>query len=401
MASEQMKPMDINENVPGSKGLISWESDVREAPDDLYEDDSLSISYIPCKSMSWATLSRPILPPKEEYEPVEKFVFDAINVRSLKDRNEVDIETQKAANLGYKAILDLLRKSDDPVTLKKVILALRTSGEGTTMGKIISNSKRHSHLLHLIFRLDPFSVDNAVETADVNSDEKAEKDNLQCDWSVADAYLNLIVALVSANSVFLTPAVNALWRFISSTDAITSEDRQLVQFMEEKNSNEENKRIEEIQFQRNSRLHGTLSKILHLVPKGNSEIFPVVASSFPFKLAPLRVQACYVKQCFIVLNYVPTIRQNILELCIDKCLEIDVEIRIAQDGKVRIDESKENEEGPVKNGMFNMDEDMEEKKALSKEDEANKQKFEGEKTIAIYLKLFAFSQFLCIFSLTL
>ena len=103
----------------------------------------------------------PIRPPKEEYEPVENFVFDAISSRSMKDISQlpVDLELQKAGTLGNKAILNLLRKRDDQGMMKKVLLALRTCGEGTTMGKIISDSKRHSNLLHLIFRLDPFPLD--------------------------------------------------------------------------------------------------------------------------------------------------------------------------------------------------------------------------------------------------
>jgi len=113
---------------------------------------------------------------------------------------------------------------------------------------------------------------------------------------------------VSANSVFLTPALIMLWRYIQITDAITPADRQLVQFNDVGKTKEQKEELIEQQFKRNSRLHGTLSKILHLVPKGHSEMFPVIASSFPFKLAPLQRQACYANQCFTVLRYVPTIR---------------------------------------------------------------------------------------------
>lgn len=262
------------------------------------------ISYTPCMSMSWASLPMPIRPPKEEYEPVENFVFDAISSRSMKDISQlpVDLELQKAGTLGNKAILNLLRKRDDQGMMKKVLLALRTCGEGTTMGKIISDSKRHSNLLHLIFRLDPFPLD--VPAPGV----LAKNEAVPYDLSLADAHLNLIVALVSANSVFLTPALIMLWRYIQITDAITPADRQLVQFNDVGKSKEQREELIEQQFKRNSRLHGTLSKILHLVPKGHSEIFPVIASSFPFKLAPLQRQACYANQCFTVLRYVPTIR---------------------------------------------------------------------------------------------
>jgi hypothetical protein len=340
------------------------ESSIDISTDEIIVED---ISYMPCNSMSWAFVPKPNLPPKADFEPVEKFVDNAISHRSIINRSQIDPSIQKSAGLGYKAILDLLRKRDDVKMLVKILLALRTSGGGTTLGKITRDSKRHSTLVHLIFRLDPFlSPEERKSLTDSNPTK-----NISFDWSLTDAYLNLIVALVSANSVFLTPALNMLWRFIQRTDAITPLDRQLVQFMEDDATEEQMEREIEYQFERNLRLHGALSKILHLVPKGNSEIFPVIASSFPFKLSPLQEQACYVKQCFIILNYVPMIRRSILELCIDKCLEIDVEIRIAQDGNVKIEEVKDEDRPSNLDALFNMDEDVDkattEKKIEAKE----------------------------------
>jgi len=364
MATQLKTPRGTQEAAKISDDIKDLESvvDVDDA------ETSEEISWIPCKSMTWAFLPKPILPPKEEYDPVEKFVYDAISSRSVKDRNRIDLEQQKSAALGYKAILELFRKRDDTTMLKKVLLALRTSGDGTTMGMIISNSKMHSNLLHLLFKMDIFSSNNIERS----SESGGKTGNTSCDLSLADAYLNLTVALVSANSVFLTPALNMLWRCIQNTDAITTEDRQLVLSHDKVKTREEREAMIDQQFQRSSRLHGTLSKILHLVPKGHSEIFPVIASDFPFKLAPLPKQACYVKHCFIVLNYVPTIRQKILELCIDKCLEIDVEIRIAQDGNVQIEETKDEDGDTATEGLFIMDEDLQNTKLLTNETEEKK-----------------------------
>jgi RNA polymerase I specific transcription initiation factor RRN3. len=208
-----------------------------------------------------------------------------------------------------------------------------------------------------------------------NSKEDSEKeatDNLpQFNLDLADAYLNLILALVSANSVFLTPTLNMLWRCIQNTDAITLEDRQLILHYNIFKTDESRESMINCQFVKNSRLHGTLSKVLSLVPKGHSEMFPLIASNFPFKLAPLAKQACYVKQCFTVLNYAPTIRQNILELCIDKCLEIDVEIRIAQDGKVKLEQARENEDS-LKEDIFTMDEETETEEKRTKQEEVER-----------------------------
>jgi RNA polymerase I-specific transcription initiation factor RRN3 len=325
------------------------------------------ILWIPCKSMDWAVIPKPVLPPKKDFDVVETFVFDAIKSRSSEDPSEMEEDKQKSAALGYRAILELLRKQDDFEMLRKMLLALRTSGGGETLGLIIRQSKKHSMLLHLIFRMDPFPS----FTQNIKQDLKKEEsdDDFSTSLALADAHLNLVLALVSANSVFLTPALNMLWRCIQYTEAITTEDRQLLLFRNRYTSDEEKELITDRHFLRNSRLHGTLSKILCLVPKGHSEIFPLIASDFPFKLAPLNKQASYVKQCFTVLNYIPTIRQNILELCIDKCLEIDVEIRIAQDGKVKIEEVEETDDS-LKEDIFTMDEDTETKEQSVKEQEA-------------------------------
>lgn len=336
------------------------ENDIPTLPED--------ISWIPSQSMDWATIPKPVLPPKEDFGAVETFVFDAISMRSVVETCPMDPEKQKSAALGYRAILELLRKQDDLELLRKILLAIRTSGEGATLGLIIRNSKKHSMLIHLIFQMDPFPFDQ-------NSKEGSEKeatDNLpQFNLDLADAYLNLILALVSANSVFLTPTLNMLWRCIQNTDAITLEDRQLILHYNISKTDESRENMINCQFVKNSRLHGTLSKVLSLVPKGYSEIFPLIASNFPFKLAPLAKQACYVKQCFTVLNYAPTIRQNILELCIDKCLEIDVEIRIAQDGKVKLEQARENEDS-LKEDIFTMDEETETEEKRTKQEEVER-----------------------------
>jgi hypothetical protein len=131
------------------------------------------------------------LPPHDEFHPVETFVANAVASR----------ESEQESTQAYRAILDCLRNRKDPPMLRKVLLALGTTG--STLYQLTSSSKRHAHLLHLLFRLDPFLPC------------EQQNDKLQdpiLDYSLADAHLHLILALVSANSVFLTPGMNALWR---------------------------------------------------------------------------------------------------------------------------------------------------------------------------------------------
>jgi RNA polymerase I-specific transcription initiation factor RRN3 len=316
-------------------------------------------SYTPCENIDWAVLPKPILPISLDYEPIEKFVSESVKSISSRELSP-NSEAFKSSISGYKSILEAFRKKDDPILIKNILLALRTGGNGSTLNDIISETKRHSNLLHHIFRLDSIEMNTNEGQTPFGTYTKTT------DFGLMDAHLNLLVALVSANSVFLTPTLNTMWRCIENTDAITPMDKQLVMNRKYLDSTDcDVNDILEDQHKRNSRLHGTLRKILQLVPKGHSEIFPVIASSFPFKLAPLEKQVAYVKQAFTVLSYVPTIHQELIELCIDKCLEIDVEIRIAQDGAVNIEEN--DDEGD----LFDFEKDPE-----IKDDEKESQKKE-------------------------
>lgn len=230
-----------------------------------------------------------VLPPcpqfaRHEFQPVETFVRNAI---ACDDPNN---------NKAYSVMVDAIRKHKDPPTLCKVLLALR----GTTLSQLSGNPKQHERLLHYLFRLDPFLKEKHEKLPDL--------------YSLADAHLHLLLALTSANSVFLTPAMTALWRLVTIPINTASLDRI-------------------------NRLHATLATMLRLVPKGNSELFPIIASSFPFRTKPRDELEWYTTQCLTVLEYVPTLHSQILELLLDKCLEMDVEIKISDAGQVSIDDT--------------------------------------------------------------
>jgi RNA polymerase I-specific transcription initiation factor RRN3 len=83
-----------------------------------------------------------------------------------------------------------------------------------------------------------------------------------------------------------------------------------------------------------------LVNVLRLIPKSTSDLFPIMSTSFPFFCWNKEVLVWYVKQCFQVLDYLPSIRQRLLELLIDKCLEIDVNIFIKDNGDAIIEEEQ-------------------------------------------------------------
>jgi hypothetical protein len=165
-----------------------------------------------------------VLPPVREFQLVEEFVAGAVSARLSPAASNINASDPKYRQ-GYRAILDALRRREDPPMLRKVLLALRTAGKGSTLHQLTSSpSSTHAQLLHLIFRLDPFELPPPIKKNDLDEKEKTLAQPV-LDYSLADAHFHLIIALVSANSVFLSSAVNALWKLLVSQIDDASEDR--------------------------------------------------------------------------------------------------------------------------------------------------------------------------------
>jgi len=456
----------VNEGVLMDNKLLLQRKQHEQKPHTSTSTNSRSNSSVsPCHFV-WKPLPKPILPPSDEFEPVETFVSNAIFSRhddfhiiskreedekgKDKDKNdsqdfiqqekdydqmpdetdsselEIIREKKKTAAAGYRAILDLLNKKDDFPMLSKVFMALRTGSNGDVLTRIANRNERHMQLVNSLFHLDPFKDNNKNTLMDTLLKTRRENDKIDIidstktsdsgdifdgsmerneydsqddiinhmkkdlKWDVtfrdfdtiekrealyqpADAYLNLIVALVSANSVFLSPALAAIWRCCTNPRVIIiypeydelgdddeddegkensdqpndDEDINLQTHQKEKEAKE--KLIKQIYLKeffnaRNARLHATLEKILSLVPKGRAEMQGLVARNFPFKLRYLDTHIVYVQQCLTVLQYVPTLHADLLELLIDKCLEIDVEIKIKDGGQVGIDDDNDKDD---------------------------------------------------------
>jgi RNA polymerase I-specific transcription initiation factor RRN3 len=90
-----------------------------------------------------------------------------------------------------------------------------------------------------------------------------------------------------------------------------------------------------------------LYNIVRLIPKSASDVFPIIASGFPFYSWNKEILVWYVAQCLRVQEYLPSIRQQFLELLIDRCLEIDVNIFIKDNGDATIDEEEHRHGGIV------------------------------------------------------
>lgn len=140
------------------------------------------------------------LPSPSELEPIETFVSNAI--QSQHDENADPTCVQ-----GYRAIADYLRRPEDPAMLRMIIIALRTAGKGSTLYQMTSSHK-HAMLTHLIFKFNSFEIPRKLKEAD------EEVLTPFRDYSMADAHFQLILALISAKSVNVVPAMTSIWKML-------------------------------------------------------------------------------------------------------------------------------------------------------------------------------------------
>lgn len=244
------------------------------------------------------------LPPKSEFGPIESFVSKAV-------QEQHEQSAEGPPNKGYKALTDAFRLKNDLPLLKKIMLAMRTSQN--TVHCLTSVSKKHARLIHMIVRFDPFA--QGAEESDDN--EKT------VDFTLVDAHFHLLVVLVSANSTLLVPTLSALWKLtISKEDA--AEERWY-------------------------RVHAALATIMCMCPTGKMEIFPIVSANTPFRKKEESSLRWYYKNSLDLLEYVPSMEGEIITLMIDRCLEMDVEIKINDGGEVSIDRDDDDP------GIFQLD----------------------------------------------
>lgn len=97
---------------------------------------------------------------------------------------------------------------------------------------------------------------------------------------------------------------------------------------------------------------------MRLCPKARTELFGVMSANVPFRTRPESQLVWYYQQCLEVLQYHPSILEQVLELVIDKCLDLDVEIKISDFGEVSLDPKKEDEDD--NDGIFELE--LDEKK---------------------------------------
>lgn len=162
---------------------------------------------------------------------------------------------------------------------------------------------------------------------------------------VVEEYLAFLSNLVSAQTVYLCSCLRmVVGHFIPQRVTVTDGG---VEFSDSDDENENLPRI----F---NQCHQALQLISRYVPSTGRFLTPILQEKFPFIQKSSRTLECYVHNLLRVTLYIPSIRRDVLEVVIDKMLNLDVSA-----SRSDIEEAEENavHQQPEET-LFDMDEDV-------------------------------------------
>lgn len=162
---------------------------------------------------------------------------------------------------------------------------------------------------------------------------------------VVDEYLAFLSNLVSAQTVFLCSCLRmVVGHFIPKRVTISEGG---VDFSDSDDEDENLPRNFE-------QCHQALQLISRYVPSTGRFLTPILQEKFPFVQSSSRTLECYVHNLLRVTIYIPSIRRDVLEVVIDKMLNLDVSV-----SRSDLEEAEENAVNQQPEGaLFDMDEDM-------------------------------------------
>ncbi|EWM25090.1 rna polymerase i-specific transcription initiation factor rrn3 [Nannochloropsis gaditana] len=194
----------------------------------------------------------------------------------------------------------------------------------------------------------------------------------QYDWSggcrARDAYSCLLAHLVSAKSTFVHPVLQMLARSLAAPGPLQDDTAKNGNRMAAEGSGNVQGLIDlgDTNNARKAAVHESLRTVLALVPAGFSELYPVLGQAFPHRrtMGPGGV-VNYVRQLLVLATEYATVTEpakgtssgstpsvqskqrgsgtalgdKLLALILERCLELDVEIKIEDSGEVSVDQA--------------------------------------------------------------
>lgn len=247
--------------------------------------------------------------------------------------------------------MDCLRSpaKSDVNLLYKVLRALQG---GQVLATVFGHPQLHQTLIHFTLKLHLFDLGpkslvdlKNLSGSDKSSEMQSSKEgcsNNEIYNDVINAHYHLLIAICSANSTFLHPVLEVLMRhirFICSQGSLDLDESNIIMDAIDRPSGDPTL----------DKIHATIHKILMLVPKAQIDLFPLVSRTFPHITNPSQLVKNYMIVTMQMWQYGDFIREDLVLLMLNKALEMDVEIRIEDNGNVILDDSNkgDNEDAMV------------------------------------------------------
>ncbi|KAJ8319417.1 hypothetical protein KUTeg_004508 [Tegillarca granosa] len=167
---------------------------------------------------------------------------------------------------------------------------------------------------------------------------------LKVDWpsresSLIQEYQSFLLNLVSAHTYYLRAGLRMLVKhFLPKT------------LPSEMETDLENQSLRQKHEQTFINIHMVLKAISKIVPMTPALLMPLLNDLFPYMTKDAYIQACYVKNLLQITHYIPTLRQKIMELIVDRMLKLDV-----RSPRTDIEESEADEEDMDEDIVFDME----------------------------------------------
>lgn len=160
-----------------------------------------------------------------------------------------------------------------------------------------------------------------------------------------ETFTDLLAHLVSAKSTFLHPTLRMLARSLAAAGPPQTPPPPQAQAAAAGNDPANAVAVTVVDAgdhggparQRKDAIHAALRAVLALVPAGVPELYPALEEAFPHRrVVGAGSLVHYARELLRVAEYLPGLRARLLALLVERCLEIDVEIKIDDSGEARV-----------------------------------------------------------------
>ncbi|KAI9138892.1 RNA polymerase I-specific transcription initiation factor RRN3 [Paraphysoderma sedebokerense] len=264
------------------------------------------------------------------------------NLNGELEEEEVEIQDQALDNDGVPISNEFI--SEDALKHKSTVMMMVSFISNALKQKAMGNQTNYEELINEVKALNDVTdstgcyklrqwLESFSQTVSLlnGSCSKLVHKILYLDWqkkdeAVAEVFVHFMGNLVSAQSHYAVMSLSSL----------------VVRLRHASNSTVDSA----IEL---NRILKALRNVLSLIPTGPTLLMPQLSKYFPHKSKSVDSHINYTRNCLHLIEVVPVLRDQILSMIVDRCLQIDVEIQI------EVDELETEQIDQFQSLMFQMD----------------------------------------------